>query len=137
MAVYQELVLIKMGNLVAPPCRRPLLQSIILLDPCWIHTGLLLDSYWILDHFLGESYIYPLTLEFLIEAAGKKTRSRKPGSTGGRCCFDLGHFLACFWMKFGSDLYEFRCDLHVLGYISAGEAFRRAPCWLPGGSRSL
>ena len=44
--------------------------------------------------------MYPLTLEFLIEAAGKKTRSRKPGSTGGQFCFDLGHF----WHVFGWSL---------------------------------
>ena len=74
-----------------------------------------------LDQFLGKYYMYPLTLEFMIRAAGEKIRPRKAGITGGRYCFDLDHFLVCFWMKFESYLWQFRCDLHVLNFRPSGE----------------
>ena len=64
--------------------------------------------------------MYALTLEFLSEAAGESIRSRKPGSAGDRFCFDFGHLMVCFWMKFESDQGQFRGDLQGLAGLGQG-----------------
>ena len=63
-----------------------------------------MDSYWIAIGFLLDFGSVPREVLHVSRKPGsqvQKTRSRKPGSTGGRFCFDLGHFGHVFGWSLG------------------------------------